>query len=300
MQGRHIIVVPADKRIALLHQRDDVYIQSENDEDQWERPSRIEDSLMVDYLQDKYSGAPKRFWTVRVGTRVGYNNEGVFLHENHVKRYFGLDEKKASVALLSSIEKPVPMVNAKGERLMQGTKTDQVLGKMLHHLPTLSDDMRYRILKASFQRADRNNNGKLSRPELGIVLRRVINSLTSDDVQEVVRDADQDDDGQINYKEFVDCLQKSEQHKFYKAFGKSLHNEADIVRATFRLWDKNGDGLVPDKFLYKALQKVHPDMLDTQVRALVKCMDCDHDGNVDYDEFVDFLFHRAERRGTIS
>jgi len=247
---------------------------------------------MKEFIKNKYPGAPKRFWTVRVGTRVGFNKEGVFIHESHCKRFFGLEKQKTSVAILQNTNDAVPMVNAKGEEVMPGTKTEQLLGKMLNHLPSISDDMRYRVLRASFERADKNGNGKLSRPELGMILRRIVNSLSSTNVQEILREADADGDGQVDYKEFVNWLQKSARPQLLHAFGSSLNNEADIVRATFRLWDQNGDGLVPDKFLFKALVKVHPDMKHTQVRALVKCMDCDHDGNVDYDEFVDFLFNK--------
>lgn len=299
-EAGEVMVVPSEKRSVLLRQGDEIWIQSENT-DSWERPSIHEGSLLKDYLNDKYPRAPKRFWNVRVGTRVGYNDEGVFLHENHEKRYFGIETGNTSVALMHGVEENVPRVNAKGEKLVTGNKTDQILGKMLHHLPTLSDDMRYRVLKASFVRADRNGNGKLSRPELGMVFRRILNTLSSKDIEEIIREADEDGDGQINYQEFIDWLEKSVDHpangRIRKAFGTSLRNEADIVRATFRLWDKDGDGLVPDAHLARALAKVHPDLSETQVKALVKTIDCDHDGNVDYDEFVDFLFHRGRSQG---
>lgn len=291
LQGSAVIMVPADKRKALLDQITDVFLQGE-DCDSWERPSRDQESMLQDYLKDRYGGAPKRFWTVRVGTRIGYNSEGVFLHENHCRRYFGIERTKATVVLRQGATQAVPNVNAKGERIMEGTKTEQILGKMLTHLPDISDELRFKVLRASFERADHNNNGKLSRPELGSVLRRVVNTLSTPDIEEIVRSADTDGDMLLNYKEFVALLQKSEHAKLKQAFCSSLRNEADVVRATFRLWDQNGDGLVPDAYLFKALEKVHPDFKPSQVRALVKCMDSDHDGNVDYDEFVDFLFHR--------
>jgi len=292
MRGADVILVPPEKRQALLIQGDDVWIQSE-DNDDWQKPSQHEDSSLRDYLRGNYGGAPKRFWSVCVGTRIGYNAEGVFFMENHQKRYFGIERQKANVVLQQEVTEAVPMVNARGERVVPGNKTDQILGKMLTNLPSISDDMRYKVLHASFMRADRNNNGKLSRPELGIVLRRVIHTLRSDDIGEILKVGDADGDGLLNYKEFVAMLRSSANEKLSKAFHSSLHNEADVVRATFRLWDKNGDGLVPNVHLQKALAKVHPDFKKTQIDALVKCMDCDNDGNVDYDEFVDFLFHRS-------
>lgn len=292
-QGDEVILVPPDNRSALLAQPDNVFIQSE-DTDSWERPALSEMDILSNFLSDKYGGAPKRFWTVRAGTRVGYNAEGVFIMENHQKRYFGLESGTASVALRSSVDSIVPRVNARGERTQEGTKTEQILGKMLTHLPQISDEMRYTVLHASFKRADLNNNGKLSRTELGVVLRRILRTLRSEDINPILMSADADGDGCINYEEFVTFLKKTANSKIAKAFGSSLRDESDIVRATFRLWDKNGDGLVPDGFLAKALEKVHPDFMPGKLRALVKCIDSDQDGNVDYDEFVDFLFHKAE------
>lgn len=290
-QGTEVILVKPDERKALLQQGDDVFIQY-GDDISWMKPSIDEDDLLRDYLKDNYGGAPKRFWMPRVGTRIGYNSTGVFLNENHCKRYFGLETAKASVAIRQAATEGVPRVNAKGEQVLQGTKTEQILGHMLTHLPTISDDVRYKVLSASFQRADRNGNGKLSRPELGLVLRRVLHTLNGSDVDEIIRSADADGDGLLNYTEFVAMLQKSANDKLNHAFCSSLKNEADVVRATFRLWDANGDGMVPNGHLFKALTKVHPDFKKSQIKALVQCMDCDHDGNVDYDEFVDFLFHR--------
>jgi len=84
-----VVVLPKDRR-QLLERKDDVFVHSE-DEDIWERPSKDEESWLVDFLQDKYRGAPKRFWTVKVGVRIGYDEQGVFLHKDHLKRYFGLD-----------------------------------------------------------------------------------------------------------------------------------------------------------------------------------------------------------------
>jgi len=294
LQAYQVFIVRPDKRLALLRQADDVKIQSD-DADTWERPSMDQLRMLTDFLEDKYTGAPKRFWNVRVGTRMGWNNEGIYLHEDHQKRFFGLEIATASVSLQAEIDQAVPMVNAKGEKLLPGTKTDRILSKMLGHLPTISDDLRYQVLQASFDRADRNNNGTLSRPELGIVLRKIIHTLRKEDIIQIIKEADTSGDGQIDCKEFVAWLRKSANSKVANAFGTSLQNEADIVRATFRLWDNNGDGLIPSRYLFHSLVKVQPELSETQVRALVQTMDADHDGNVDYDEFVDFMFHRAEQ-----
>jgi len=160
--------------------------------------------------------------------------------------------------------------------------------------------MYYQILRASFQKADVSGDGKLSHKELGLVFRRVITTLKESDIAHIVKEADTDGDGQVNYEEFVAYLQKTANAKVSKSCSTSFTKnvEADSVRATFRLWDTSGHGVIPNAELIATLMILNPTFTKTQAGALVNTIDSDHDGNVDYDEFVDFMFHRPVRPET--
>lgn len=288
-----IIKVQPSKRLVLLKQVNDVFIEGLDHEEDWRQPNKAEAKNLVDFLSDNYIGAPKKMWRVRVGTRIGYDNEGVYIHEAHHRRYFGLPREKASAVILQDNSEAVPLFDPN-----PGTGTDSTgnyLKGMLREVPALTDSMRYKVLQACFKRADRNSNGLLSRPELGQVLRKVIHTLKSAQVEEIMRNVDEDGDGNVNYEEFVGWLEKNANDSVAQNFVWSIKDEADIVKATFRMWDRDGDGLIQNTKLCKALGKIFPNSTEKKLQALTDVIDTDNSGDIDYDEFVDFLFFRHKK-----
>lgn len=61
------------------------------------------------------------------------------------------------------------------------------------------------------------------------------------------------------------------------------------VRAVFRKWDRNGDGLMSEPDFVRLLQAMDANLTPTDVRALFLAADANHDGCVNYDEFLDWL-----------
>ena len=58
----------------------------------------------------------------------------------------------------------------------------------------------------TFKVFDKDGNGFISADELRHVINNLGEKLTDDEVDELIREADIDDDGQINYEEFVTLL----------------------------------------------------------------------------------------------
>ncbi|XP_002124710.2 uncharacterized protein LOC100186502 [Ciona intestinalis] len=61
-------------------------------------------------------------------------------------------------------------------------------------------------LEMAFKVFDRDNNGFISRDELRDVLRSMTENPTEEELDEMMREADTDGDGQIDYREFVAML----------------------------------------------------------------------------------------------
>ena len=61
-------------------------------------------------------------------------------------------------------------------------------------------------LKEAFRVFDKDQNGFISAAELRKVLTNLGEKLTDDEIVEMIREADADGDGQINYKEFVKVM----------------------------------------------------------------------------------------------
>lgn len=64
-------------------------------------------------------------------------------------------------------------------------------------------------IKEAFKVFDKDGNGFISAAELSHVMTHLGETLTDDEVAEMIREADIDGDGQINYDEFVKMMMSS-------------------------------------------------------------------------------------------
>ena len=64
------------------------------------------------------------------------------------------------------------------------------------------------------------------------------------------------------------------------------------VRALFDRMDVDGSGQVDKKELTAAVRRLLPDISKAQINSLMKLVDEDQNGKLDYPEFIRFLGHR--------
>eukprot|EP00930_Biecheleria_cincta_P038515 TRINITY_DN2644_c0_g1_i3.p1 TRINITY_DN2644_c0_g1~~TRINITY_DN2644_c0_g1_i3.p1 ORF type:complete len:254 (-),score=43.21 TRINITY_DN2644_c0_g1_i3:338-1099(-) len=252
MGDEHVFLVPKDHRADLLTAEEGLRIQSD-DCDTWVIPAMDERNILLDFLRKESehlaSSNTSRFarhHVVGTGMRIGYNQKGVFIHANHNKRYFGVTKSSASVLLAQASPEAVP--------LFQPGDKSNLLGSLASKVTLVTQEVRSQFLHACFERADVNKNGKLSRPELGSMMRKVLHTMSAKDVEELMSLADADHNHQIDYKD--------------------------------------GDGLVSDATLERMLSHSSVGLSPQGCKTLVQLLDCTHDGRVDYEEFCVFLFHR--------
>ena len=64
-------------------------------------------------------------------------------------------------------------------------------------------------IKEAFKVFDKDGNGYISAAELRHIMTNLGEKLTDEEVDEMIREADVDGDGQINYDEFVDMMMQN-------------------------------------------------------------------------------------------
>jgi len=286
LQGADVVKVPGTHRQELVDKSESLLIEAA-DQDLWEEPSSETRKFLMELLSRKDSS-----YLPRAGTRLGFNGDGVYLHEEHRKRFFGLPRSVCSRGLLGSVSQSIPRFRMDTKGILRHN-TDRLMEEIEH---AVDDDivgtLRHSVLATAFRRADENSNGLLSKAELGRYLRRVVPSLKPRAVEELIQRADADRNGQINYAEFTDWLERAASEEIRDTLYGCLRNEQEIVRATFRAFDDNGDGLISKKEMERLFVRVCPEMGKAQFTVMYELLDTNNDGTVDYDEFVNFLWQR--------
>ncbi|MCJ1380552.1 hypothetical protein MMC17_003660 [Xylographa soralifera] len=82
----------------------------------------------------------------------------------------------------------------------------EFLTMMARKMKDTDSEDEIRVDQEAFKVFDRDNNGFISAAELRHVMTSIGEKLTDDEVDEMIREADQDGDGRIDYNEFVQLM----------------------------------------------------------------------------------------------
>ncbi|XP_062213167.1 nuclear pore complex protein NUP1-like [Phragmites australis] len=128
-------------------------------------------------------------------------------------------------------------------------------------------------LKEMFKMIDTDNSGHITYEELKVGLKRVGANLQESEIQALMQAADVDNSGTIDYGEFIAAtmhLNKVERE--------------DHLFAAFQYFDKDGSGYITPDELQLACEEFG--LGDVQLEEMIREVDQDNDGRIDYNEFV--------------
>ncbi|KAL6545424.1 Mitogen-activated protein kinase cpk1 [Orobanche gracilis] len=131
-------------------------------------------------------------------------------------------------------------------------------------------------LKEMFKMIDTDNSGQITFEELKVGLKRVGANLKESEIYDLMQAADVDNSGTIDYGEFIAAtlhLNKIERggHLF----------------AAFSYFDKDGSGYITPDELQQACHEFGFD--DSRLEEMIREVDQDNDGRIDYNEFVTMM-----------
>ncbi|GAA0140847.1 non-receptor serine/threonine protein kinase [Lithospermum erythrorhizon] len=128
-------------------------------------------------------------------------------------------------------------------------------------------------LKQMFEMIDTDNSGQITFEELKVGLKRVGANLKESDIYDLMQAADIDNSGTIDYGEFLAAtlhLNKVERE--------------DHLYAAFSYFDKDGSGYITADELQEACKEFGIE--DISLEEMIRDVDQDNDGRIDYNEFV--------------
>ncbi|KAF0907952.1 hypothetical protein E2562_022338 [Oryza meyeriana var. granulata] len=131
-------------------------------------------------------------------------------------------------------------------------------------------------LREMFKMLDTDNSGQITLEELKTGLQRVGANLKDSEITALMEAADIDNSGSIDYGEFIAAtmhLNKVERE--------------DNLFAAFSYFDKDSSGYITQDELQKACEEFG--IGDAHLEDIIKDIDQDNDGRIDYNEFVTMM-----------
>lgn len=135
-------------------------------------------------------------------------------------------------------------------------------------------------LRQAFQKLDVNGDGVLSKQELMKGVMEIPGcNIQSQDWDMIVDMMDTNKNGNIDYTEFIAaCMQSS-----------VYANDETQLKSAFEFFDKDKNGSITIDELRQTLRDDHVLLSDSKIEALIREVDFNQDGVIDYHEFIKMM-----------
>eukprot|EP01121_Diplochlamys_sp_Union-15-3_P010048 TRINITY_DN2777_c0_g1_i1.p1 TRINITY_DN2777_c0_g1~~TRINITY_DN2777_c0_g1_i1.p1 ORF type:complete len:150 (+),score=46.84 TRINITY_DN2777_c0_g1_i1:53-502(+) len=136
--------------------------------------------------------------------------------------------------------------------------------------------------KEAFSLFDKDGDGAITTKELGTVMRSLGQNPTEADLEEMIKEVDQDKSGTIDFPEFLTMM------------AKQMKNEdtEEEIREAFKVFDKDGNGFISAAELRHVMTNLGEKLSEEEVDEMIKEADVDNDGQINYEEFVKMMLSK--------
>ncbi|KAJ3675620.1 hypothetical protein LUZ60_004662 [Juncus effusus] len=169
-----------------------------------------------------------------------------------------------------------PLDSAVLSRLKQFSATNKLKKMALRVISESLSEEEIAGLKEMFNMIDTDNSGQITFEELKAGLERVGANLDEPEVQSLMEAADIDNNGTIDYAEFVAAT----------VHWNKVQREDHLYNA-FQYFDRDSSGYITLDELQKACEEFGVE--DIHLEDIIREVDQDNDGRIDYNEFVEMM-----------
>ncbi|KAB0794756.1 hypothetical protein PPYR_11595 [Photinus pyralis] len=136
------------------------------------------------------------------------------------------------------------------------------------------------LLQQTFVAFDVDKKGYIDIEMIGQILDMLGHQLTSDELQAIVKEIDEDGNGELSFEEFAHLAARFlvEEEEDTEAILKELKD-------AFRLYDKEGLGFITTDLLREILKELDEKMTKEDLDQMIEEIDVDGSGTVDWEEF---------------
>lgn len=136
--------------------------------------------------------------------------------------------------------------------------------------------------KEAFSLFDKDGDGTISTKELGTVMRSLGQRPTEAELQDMINKVDVDGNETIDFPVFLTTMARKL---------KDTDSEEE-VREAFRVFDKDGNGLISAAELRHVLTNLGEKLTEEEVDEMIREIDVDGDGQINYEELVTMMISK--------
>ncbi|XP_076437746.1 uncharacterized protein LOC143276953 isoform X2 [Babylonia areolata] len=153
-------------------------------------------------------------------------------------------------------------------------------------------------LESVFEMFDKNKDGKISCEELGVVLRTLGHRYSHAEIEDMIKIADKNDNGFVEYDEFVLLMKRASAATAAQEGGQeeaAAPKEApDEAREAFEIFDMDGNGYIDRHELRFIMSRLGENPEEEDICEMFRHADLNGDGLIDYDEFTRLMTTMAQ------
>lgn len=131
-----------------------------------------------------------------------------------------------------------------------------------------------------FNYFDKDRSGTITPDEFTKVLRSLGITLNRSELEEIMQDHDDNNDGSIDFPEFLSLLLKWTSNKDL---------EEEKMKEAFRKFDANGDGYITAIEFRFVMNGLGENLTEKEAEEIIKEVDINGDGRISYQEFVKLM-----------
>ncbi|XP_071641005.1 uncharacterized protein [Temnothorax longispinosus] len=140
--------------------------------------------------------------------------------------------------------------------------------------------------REAFRLFDKDGDGTITKEELGRVMRSLGQFARAEELRTMLQEIDIDGDGNVSFEEFVEIVSNIGAST---AAPSDQDQEEQELRDAFRVFDKHNRGYITASDLRAVLQCLGEDLSEEEIEDMIKEVDVDGDGRIDFYEFVHAL-----------
>lgn len=138
-------------------------------------------------------------------------------------------------------------------------------------------------MRDAFRIFDSEHKGAIPCDMVKEILTLLGHEVNDDELDEVMEEFDEDESGEIEFREFIKLAEEFiEPEEDYETAKNNL-------RELFCMYDKEERGFIPVADFVTILKAMEPELSDEEANQIVKELDADGSGTIEFEEFIDAM-----------